>query len=64
MTAEEFVKTEFPNASSTYNGLFYNILTEWCGNVSIGSGTLEADAWRSAKESVLNMRKHKTETLK
>lgn len=61
MTAQEFVKTEFPNASAKYNGLYYEIRTEWANGVVIGSGTFETDAWRAARESVINMLKHKPE---
>ena len=64
MTAKEFVKKEFPNASAKYNGLYYEIRSQWTNGVVIGSGTLESDAWRSAKESVSNMLKHKPETQK
>jgi hypothetical protein len=64
MSAEEFVKKEFPNASVKYNGLSYEIRTGWANGIVIGSGTFETDAWRAARESVINMLKHKPETLK
>ena len=47
MSAEEFVKKEFPNASVKYNGLSYEIRTGWANGISttdISSATVVVGA--------------------